>query len=72
LAGAEAVVILRVQISAQGAVNSATIVKSSGWKSIDESALTTIRRWHFEPARRAGLPVEIELNLPVEFFLRRS
>jgi TonB family protein len=72
LARVEAVVMLRVKVSPEGTVNSAIVSQSSGWKSMDDSALTTIRLWRFEPARRRGVAVEFEIELPVRFHLRRS
>lgn len=71
-AGREGRVMLRVMIGATGLVERAGVEKSSGWASFDDSALTTIRRWRFEPARRAGASVSFEVLIPVRFQLRRG
>ena len=52
--GIEGLVLLRVRIGADGSVEEAAIDQSSGTPSLDESALSTVRRqWRF----RAGHPL---------------
>jgi len=69
--GIEGVVILRVVVEEEGGVRSAIVETSSGDASLDLSALTTVRdRWHFEPARRNGMPVECEVLVPIRFRMR--
>ena len=71
LRGVEGRVVLRVVVGEDGGVQSAAVETSSGDTSLDQSALTTIRyRWHFEPARRAGMPVAMEVRVPIRFRLR--
>jgi protein TonB len=71
IAGMEGIVYIRVRIAADGTVKSARIDTSSGWTILDESALTTIQYWRFEPARRSGFAVECELRIPFDFHMRR-
>ncbi|MGA7700245.1 MAG: energy transducer TonB [Thermoguttaceae bacterium] len=69
--GVEGLVLLRVRIGADGSVQEATIDRSSGTPSLDESALSTVRhRWHFEPATRCGAAVSYEALLPIRFTIR--
>jgi protein TonB len=72
LAGREGRVTVRVQIAPTGLVERADIEISSGWTSFDESALTTIRRWRFEPAKSGGAAVWAEVLIPIRFQLRRG
>jgi len=60
-------VIVRIKVSATGAVESALIHRSSGHRSLDEAALAAVRRWRFEPARRLGIPVATEVAAPIRF-----
>jgi len=71
-AGQEGTVCLRVKIDATGKVISASVSQSSGVESLDASALRTIYRWNFYPARRNGKAVPCEFLKPFEFSIRRS
>jgi periplasmic protein TonB len=68
----EGTVTLRVTISAEGRVTASSIYASSGVPSLDDSALSTVRRWVFAPARRGGRAVPFEVLVPIEFSIRRS
>jgi TonB family protein len=72
LAGAQGDVVVRILISSEGTVSSATLVKSSGWKILDDISLVTIRRWRFDPARRRGVPVESEMEQRFDFYFTRT
>jgi TonB family protein len=65
-------VVLWLAIAADGTVAEVRVDKSSGYAAFDESAVTTVRRWRFEPARRGGQPVRFEVRLPVTFSVRRG
>jgi periplasmic protein TonB len=68
--GIQGVVILEVRVNAQGTVESLRIAESSGFDSLDKSALDTVTQWRFEPAYRGGQPVEAVVNVPVRFTIR--
>jgi TonB family protein len=36
---------------------------------LDEKAVEAIRRWRFEPARKDGVPVAVQINVEVNFRL---
>lgn len=63
-------VLLRLLVKANGQVESVSIKESSGFKRLDDTALRTVRRWHFVPATQAGLAVDYWYELPVEFSLK--
>jgi len=62
----EGTVRLRVIITPEGRVKDIAVAHSSGFDSLDEEALKTVRRWRFVPGKQAGEPVEAVgfLNIP--------
>ena len=66
-------VTVRVLIAADGSVERAEVAESSGFDSLDDAALDTVRsRWRFVPARHDGLPVESWVLVPIRFASARS
>lgn len=65
----EGLVWLLVTVSTEGRVADLRVAESSGYGVLDRSALKTVRRWRFSPARRAGIPVESQVKVPVKFRL---
>ena len=69
--GVEGRVLLRVWIRDDGTVQNVKVHQSSGDKSLDESALLTVReKWQFTPAQENGISVPCEALLPIRFTLR--
>jgi len=64
-------VMLRVLIKADGLVEKVTVERSSGQPALDDSAVAAVEKWRFEPARRAGIPVRIEVRVPITFSIRQ-
>ncbi len=70
-AGQQGTVQILVRVNTSGGVSSARIVRSSGYRSLDERALETVReRWRFNPARAGGIPIASEVIVPIRFRLR--
>ncbi len=67
--GQEGTVRLLLTIDATGKVVAARVIRSSGVESLDDSALRTIRRWLFTPARRNGQAVSYEGTKDVNFVI---
>ncbi len=65
----EGVVLLSVEVSAEGRAVAVSLKRSSGFPLLDDAALQSVRRWTFEPARAAGLPVASRVDVPVRFSL---
>jgi protein TonB len=66
----EGVVLLEVVVAADGRALEVRVLRSSGFRPLDESAVTTVReRWRFVPARRDGVPVESRVPVPIRFRL---
>jgi TonB family protein len=66
----EGVVMLQARVDSQGKVSALTLVQSSGFSDLDQSALETVKVWQFKPARTAGIPVETSVNIPIRFYLK--
>lgn len=66
-AGLQGKVTLRLRIGVDGRVESLKILTSSGTPSLDESARTAVKQWRFEPARRLGRPVAMDVKTSVSF-----
>jgi protein TonB len=63
-------VTVRVLIGADGSVERAEVAESSGFDSLDDAALDTVRsRWRFVPARHGGVAVESWVLVPIRFAL---
>ncbi len=67
--GEEGKVVLRVFVSAEGSAEQVEIKTSSGSRRLDESALRTVWRWTFVPAKRAGVAIESWVLVPILFRL---
>jgi protein TonB len=69
--GWEGSVLLRAQITAQGHVESLTLLKSSGFEVLDQSATTAVRNWRFHPQQINKQPTPSTVEIPVKFSLKR-
>lgn len=61
---------LRVVITPDGRVKDISVARSSGVESLDEAALSTVRRWKFKPGMQSGIPVEAVGYLNIPFTLK--
>ncbi|MDZ4737393.1 MAG: TonB family protein [Rhodospirillaceae bacterium] len=68
-AGEEGRILLRVEVSADGTVDSINVAESSGHRRLDEAALEAVRQWRFEPARVGEQAVATSVTVPVTFRL---
>lgn len=66
----QGVVYVRAQVDRQGRVLSAQIQRGSGHPVLDQEALETFQRAQPLPPPPETLPAPVELEVPVEFFLR--
>ena len=64
-------VIVRLTISANGAVKSGTIHQSSEHTLLDDQALNAATQWTFEPAKNGAFPVAATVDIPIQFDLVR-
>ena len=69
--GIEGRVIVRVAVNARGTTEKAWVFRSSGFRMLDEVALSTVSKWRFTPASIAGQNVPGTVDVPVTFKLTR-
>jgi protein TonB len=67
--GEEGIVLLNVQVQADGTPAAISLNRSCGHPLLDRAALDAVRRWMFEPARAVGVPVSSLVVIPVRFSL---
>jgi len=65
----EGVVLLSVEVSEDGRATDVSLKRSSGSDLLDQAALQAVKRWTFEPARVASLPVSSRVDVPIRFSL---
>lgn len=63
-------VTLRVHVAADGSAAEVTLQASSGSPRLDQSALDTVRRWKFIPAKLGKEPVAAWVLVPIAFSLK--
>jgi TonB family protein len=68
-ANVEGDVLLEIVVRRDGTVGDPRIVKSLE-RGLDQRAVQAVRQWRFEPARRLGTPVDVMVEVSVEFRLR--
>ncbi len=61
-------VVLWVVVGADGRTHDIRVQRSLGM-GLDEKAIEAIRHWRFEPARKDGTPVAVQVNVEVNFRL---
>jgi|GEM_PF-2733558 len=69
--GEQGVVLLALCIDAAGHVTAVQVVRSSGFRRLDDAAARAAKVWRYDPAMLAGKAVAIEVNQPVPFALSR-
>ncbi len=62
-------VVLDIVVKSDGRVGSVRVVQGLG-AGLDQRAVEAVRQWRFAPARRYGTPVDVMVEVAVEFRLR--
>jgi len=62
-------VVLEVVVRRDGSVGNARVLQGLGY-GLDERAVSAVRQWRFAPAQRKGVPVDVLVEVAVEFTLR--
>jgi len=66
----EGTVLLDVLVRQDGTVGSIRLTRSSGHRSLDQSAMRGVRTWTFHPGKRGGEAVEMWIKVPIRFRLK--
>lgn len=71
-AGQEGTVILKIEIMENGRPGDIVVYRSSGYDSLDESAVAAVKRWRFTPGKDqvSGRTIKCTTRLPVIFQLK--
>lgn len=67
--GWEGEVLLRVLVGPEGRPESVELSRSSGFESLDQAALHSVKSWRFHPARYGDQRVESWVKIPIVFRL---
>jgi len=67
--GVEGDVVLEIVVRRDGSVGSVKVLQGLG-AGLDQRAVDAVRQWRFSPARRYGTPVDVVVEVAVEFKLR--
>lgn len=67
--GEEGVVLLRVEVLANGRAGAIDILRDPGFPRLTEAALQVVRKARFRPATQAGTPVKDTVQIPFRFIL---
>jgi TonB family protein len=62
-------VVLEAIVRRDGTVDILRVVRSLGF-GLDENAIQALKQWRFRPGTRNGVPVDVSLNIEVNFNLR--
>jgi TonB family protein len=62
-------VVMEVVVHRDGSVRVGRVIQGLG-SGLDERAIDAVRQWRFSPARRLGQPVDVLVEVAVEFRLR--
>jgi len=62
-------VVLEIVVKHDGTVDEVTVLRGLG-AGLDQRAVAAVREWRFAPARRQGEPVDVIVEVAVEFALR--
>ncbi len=65
--GEQGLVLLRVQVTADGTAGSVELQTGSGSTRLDEAALEAVKKWQFVPAKRGEQSVSASVVVPVRF-----
>ena len=66
----EGTVTLRIEMDESGLVSKADVVRSSGFKRLDEAAIAAVKTWRCDPPQRNGQPVRAIALQPFNFVLQ--
>jgi protein TonB len=70
--GEEGLVLLQVQVTADGKAGSVELQTGSGSDRLNEAALEAVKKWRFVPAKRGDQAVSASVVVPVRFSIEEG
>lgn len=67
--GVEGEVVMEIVVRRDGSVGDVRLIKGLGY-GLNDRAMAAVRQWRFTPAQRRGAPVDVLVEVAVEFKLR--
>jgi protein TonB len=67
-AGYSGTLVLSMVVTAEGNIRDVSIVTPLGL-GLDEKAVNTVGGWKFDPAKKDGIPVAVQISVQVDFHL---
>lgn len=68
--GWEGTFVIAVEVLPNGRVGRWSVMQSTGYSLLDETAAEAVRRWHFHPATEKGRAVVSCIEIPIHFTLQ--
>ena len=65
--GEQGDVLVVIHVAASGLAAGAEVAQSSGSASLDEAAITAVKKWHFHPAMKEGQPIPFDMEIRFDF-----
>jgi len=70
--GYEGIVILEVLVTKEGKAGKISVFQSSRYSLLDESAVSSVKKWRFEPGKRGDERVDMPVKIPIRFKLEED
>lgn len=70
--GYEGLVIIRLRVDEEGRVRHLELIQSSGYDTLDQSALRSLAQWRLKPACDGKKSIPTNVNVPIQFILDTS
>jgi len=67
--GDEGTVILEVLVTKEGKAGQVSVFQSSRYSLLDESAVSSVKKWRFESGKRGDEKVDMPVKIPIRFQL---
>lgn len=67
--GLEGVSIFEIELNQEGRITNLTLIKSSGYQSLDTAARQNVEQWQFHPVIHNGSAVKALFTVPIKFSL---
>ena len=70
--GYEGTVILEVLVTKEGKAGKGSVFQSSRYSSLDEAAVSSVKKWRFEPGEMGDNKVDMPVKIPIRFKLEED